>query len=242
MAFKRHHFQPDTPTNVFATLNPLYTRGTLSNGNLEHTSTSTYSTATSTFLIPSSVPIYFEVYVKSVNATNIGVMRGYGNIDQNLYIGYDPSVKLFGISYRNNGDIYGDSEGAGTAEAASSGAATDGYTTGDIVGVFVDISSNTLKFYKTNIEFKDIGTPKDFFKTSEFLLKNYPRPCAFLDRDGVINKDYGYVNKISDFKWMPYIRNIIKHLNKKKYLIIVVSNQSGVGRGYYPKKNPDRNI
>ena len=36
---------------------------------------------------------------------------------------------------------------------------------------------------------------------------------------------------------MPYIRNIIKHLNKKKYLIIVVSNQSGVGRGYYPKKN-----
>jgi len=150
MAFKRHHFQPDTPTNVFATLNPLYTRGALSNGNLEHTSTSTYSTATSTFLIPSSVPIYFEVYVKSVNATNIGVMRGYGNIDQNLYIGYDPSVKLFGISYRNNGDIYGDSEGAGTAEAASSGAATDGYTTGDIVGVFVDISSNTLKFYKTN--------------------------------------------------------------------------------------------
>ncbi len=99
------------------------------------------------------------------------------------------------------------------------------------------IKKNKIKFYKTNIEFKDIGTPKDFFKTSEFLLKNYPRPCAFLDRDGVINKDYGYVNKISDFKWMPYIRNIIKHLNKKKYLIIVVSNQSGVGRGYYPKKN-----
>ena len=97
------------------------------------------------------------------------------------------------------------------------------------------IKRNNIKFYKTNIEFKDIGTPKDFFKTSEFLLKNYPRPCAFLDRDGVINRDYGYVHKVKNFNWMPNIKKLIKYLNDNGFLVIVVSNQSGVGRGYYNK-------
>ena len=97
MAISRHNLVPDLPDNNFATLNPLYTRGTLSNGNLEHTATSTYSATTSTLLIPSSVPIYFEVYVKSVNATNIGIMRGSGNVNQNLYVSYDPTGNNFGI-------------------------------------------------------------------------------------------------------------------------------------------------
>ena len=43
--------------------------------------------------------------------------------------------------------------------------------------------------------------------------------CAFLDRDGVINQDQGYISKISDFKIYPGVGKAISLLNKKKYLV-----------------------
>ena len=55
--------------------------------------------------------------------------------------------------------------------------------------------------------------------------------CAFLDRDGVINQDQGYISKISDFKIYPGVGKAISLLNKKKYLVIIITNQSGIGRG-----------
>ena len=55
--------------------------------------------------------------------------------------------------------------------------------------------------------------------------------CAFLDRDGVINQDRGYISKISDFKIYPGVGKTISLLNKKNYLVIIITNQSGVGRG-----------
>ena len=55
--------------------------------------------------------------------------------------------------------------------------------------------------------------------------------CAFLDRDGVINHDKGYISKISDFKIYPGAGKAIKLLNKKNYLVIIITNQSGIGRG-----------
>ena len=55
--------------------------------------------------------------------------------------------------------------------------------------------------------------------------------CAFLDRDGVINQDKGYISKISDFKIYPGVGKAISLLNKKKYLVIIITNQSGVSRG-----------
>ena len=55
--------------------------------------------------------------------------------------------------------------------------------------------------------------------------------CAFLDRDGVINQDRGYISKISDFKIYPGVGKAISLLNKKNYLVIIITNQSGVGRG-----------
>ena len=89
--------------------------------------------------------------------------------------------------------------------------------------------------YLTSIQFMDIGTFKDFDKTEKFLKFNLPKPCVFLDRDGVINQDYGYVHKVKNFNWMPNIKKLIKYLNDNGFLVIVVSNQSGVGRGYYNK-------
>ena len=63
------------------------------------------------------------------------------------------------------------------------------------------------------------------------------KPAVFLDRDGVINKDKKYVHKIKDFEWIDGAKESIKVLNKKGYFIIVVTNQSGIGRGFYSEKD-----
>ena len=63
------------------------------------------------------------------------------------------------------------------------------------------------------------------------------RPAAFLDRDGVINKDKGYVYKISDFEWIVGAKESIKYLIEKGYYIFIVTNQSGIARGYYSEKD-----
>ena len=57
--------------------------------------------------------------------------------------------------------------------------------------------------------------------------------ALFLDRDGVINKDFGYVFSKKNFVWLKNTKKAIKYAYSKKYLIIVVTNQSGIARGYY---------
>jgi D-glycero-D-manno-heptose 1,7-bisphosphate phosphatase len=59
------------------------------------------------------------------------------------------------------------------------------------------------------------------------------KSAVFLDRDGVINFDKGYVYKISDFKWIDGAKEAIKFLKSNNYYIFVVTNQSGIARGYY---------
>lgn len=63
------------------------------------------------------------------------------------------------------------------------------------------------------------------------------KPAAFLDRDGVINKDNGYVYKISDFQWIEGSKETIKLLNEKGYYVFVVTNQSGIARGFFKESD-----
>ena len=63
------------------------------------------------------------------------------------------------------------------------------------------------------------------------------KPAVFLDRDGVINKDKGYVYKIDDFEWVEGAKESIKYLNNKGYYVFVTTNQSGIARGYYKEKD-----
>ena len=56
---------------------------------------------------------------------------------------------------------------------------------------------------------------------------------CFLDRDGVINTDLPYVGKIKDFFWCEYIFDILSCLQRRGYKLILVTNQSGIARGYY---------
>jgi len=61
--------------------------------------------------------------------------------------------------------------------------------------------------------------------------------AAFLDRDGVINIDKGYVHKIENFKFKEGIFELLKLLEEKGFKLFVVTNQSGIGRGYYTLKD-----
>ena len=59
------------------------------------------------------------------------------------------------------------------------------------------------------------------------------RPALFLDRDGVINVDYGYVYRREDFVFVKGIFELVKKANELGYVVVVVTNQAGIGRGYY---------
>ena len=59
------------------------------------------------------------------------------------------------------------------------------------------------------------------------------RPAVFIDRDGTISEEVGYVNHPSRFRLFPYAASAIKLLNDQGWLAIVITNQAGVARGYF---------
>lgn len=61
------------------------------------------------------------------------------------------------------------------------------------------------------------------------------RAAVFLDRDGVLNVDHHYVYEPERFEWISGAKDAIKWLNEQGFLVIVVTNQSGVARGYFPE-------
>ncbi len=63
------------------------------------------------------------------------------------------------------------------------------------------------------------------------------RPAVFLDRDGTINVDKGYLCQIEDFEYLEGAVEGLRHLKEWGYLLVVVTNQSGIARGYYRKED-----
>ena len=87
----------------------------------------------------------------------------------------------------------------------------------------------TGELYDKNFFF-DIGTKKNFLRSGLFLKKNFSKPAFFLDRDGVINYDYGYVSKFSNFKFRKGVIKGLNFLIKNKYYIFIITNQAGIAK------------
>lgn len=68
-------------------------------------------------------------------------------------------------------------------------------------------------------------------------MKNILRPGLFLDRDGVINVDRGYVHRKEEFEFIDGIFELVASGNQAGYVVVVVTNQAGIGRGYYSKQD-----
>lgn len=103
--------------------------------------------------------------------------------------------------------------------------------------VFPSLSSKRkLKGIPLGGKFIDIGIPADYEKAQNFLQEfkfSQRTPALFLDRDGIIIKDTGYVSSISQVEFYPGIIPIIKLVQKMGYPVYMITNQAGVGRNYF---------
>jgi D-glycero-D-manno-heptose 1,7-bisphosphate phosphatase len=63
------------------------------------------------------------------------------------------------------------------------------------------------------------------------------RKAAFLDRDGVINAERGFVHRIEDFEFLPGTIAALRALRQAGYLLVVITNQSGIARGLYSEED-----
>ena len=87
--------------------------------------------------------------------------------------------------------------------------------------------------------FIDIGIPADFERAQELLPTFMHRPAAFLDRDGVLNRDDGYVYKPEEIVWMDGAIETVRRLNDLGFYVFVITNQGGVAHGYYEESHID---
>lgn len=66
--------------------------------------------------------------------------------------------------------------------------------------------------------------------------KDWPGCALFLDRDGVINIDYGYVHRQQDTRWVPGVFEICTAARNAGFMLVVVTNQAGIARGLYSEE------
>ena len=68
------------------------------------------------------------------------------------------------------------------------------------------------------------------------MLKNKTQKAAFIDRDGTLIEEVNFLSKLSEMRLFPYSAEAVKLLNDNGFLVIVITNQSGVARGIFDEK------
>jgi len=101
-------------------------------------------------------------------------------------------------------------------------------------------SRGELAALEKSAEFIDIGIPEDFHLAQRVFAATAGGGTAralFLDRDGVINVDSGYVHTAAATQWVPGIFDLCRRAADLGYLLVVVTNQAGIARGYYSEQD-----
>lgn len=92
------------------------------------------------------------------------------------------------------------------------------------------IKSLNIQAYLSDSYFIDIGIPEDYAKVQKDFAR---KKAVFLDRDGIINIDYGHVYQVENFVFTDFIFDLCRKYQQEGYLLLVVTNQAGIGKGLY---------
>ena len=149
----------DSPTQNYATWNPLFTNGsgasgTFSVANLGYTGFTTpgYKTTSATQSLKDGA-YYWEYTAGAISNSypgGVGIIRGT-NPAESTYIGYDTNNNVYGFGLWYTGDVHGDTAGEGTTSANVLATLSSGITAGDVIGMQCDIPNNRVAWYKNNV-------------------------------------------------------------------------------------------
>ena len=88
--------------------------------------------------------------------------------------------------------------------------------------------------------FRDNSEDKHVILINQNKGGSTSKPAIFFDRDGVIIEDFHYLSNPKNVKLLPGVKGLLKHSNKHGWFNILITNQSGIGRGYFNWDNYEK--